>query len=96
MNEILLVCSILTVCLLPILHRPNDSWRTGFEHLPVSVSFPKWTEVARCPSHRFLCPEHAAGADPLVETRGAAEAAAADGLRPQPHRQSEGPLRCVV
>ncbi|KAF3846596.1 hypothetical protein F7725_003674 [Dissostichus mawsoni] len=63
---------------------PNDSWRTGFEHLPVSVSFPKWTEVARCPSHRFLCPEHAAGADPLVQTRGAAEAAAADGLRPNP------------
>lgn len=76
--------------------RPDDPRWAGVVRLSVPLSRSKRPEVASCRARRLLRSEHATGSRTLAQYGGAAEAAAADGLGPEPHRQSQGLVRRLM
>lgn len=59
-------CTLNVVCPPLIFHRPDGSRWTGTLCVSVSEPCSKWAEVACCRADCFMCPEHAAAADPLA------------------------------
>lgn len=58
--------------------RPDDPGWVGPVYVAVLEPSSGQREVAWCPAHRLLCPEHARSAVPLTQQGGATQTAAAD------------------